>query len=100
VWFVADKPADLRGQVGGLVQAMAAFGGGEGGGAAVPKLDLPGNGQSGAGIVGMVDVLKQFDANGQQIGNALGSAASTSQPLGISSIRNSAEPPTIPGGRS
>jgi hypothetical protein len=89
VWFVAEKPADMRGKVGGMVQAMAAFAEGQGGaGAQLPTLEnARTNGIPAAMTVGgMVDTLRHYDANGNLI--AAGSGASTDQPLGLDALRN------------
>ena len=100
VWFTAQKPAavsatpaapaadTLRGKVGGLVQAMASFnatGSASADSASKPGLaDLSGSAvktgmQASIGV--MVDVMKQFDANGNKLGNAGAPLASTAESL-------------------
>jgi ribosomal silencing factor RsfS len=88
VWFTAQTPAaaapvtdNLRTRVGGLVQAMAAFN--AGGSSTAPALTLPDatGGAPKAGLLAavgsMVDVLKQFDANGGKL-PTLGATLSSS----------------------
>ena len=88
VWFVADKsgsttpaettataPADLRSKVVDLVQAMAGFDGSPAASSVAPALTVPGASTAGstgslAAVGGIVDVLKQFNANGQPVGGA------------------------------
>ena len=93
VWFTADKPAadaatttdTLRGKVGSMVQAMAAFNaadtGAVAGGLTLP--DLSGGTQTGllASVGSMVDVMKQFDANGNQVVGTNAAMASTAESL-------------------
>ena len=85
VWFVADKAGayaaedGLRDKVTGLVQAMSGFGGAGSGGTAssLPGLgESPSAGVQGAVAVGgLVDALKQFDANGQSVAPVTGVAS-------------------------
>jgi len=95
VWFTADKTAGeaaatastdtLRGKVGSLVQAMAAFNavdtGAVAGGLTLP--DLSGGTQTGllASVGSMVDVMKQFDANGNQVVGTNAAMTSTAESL-------------------
>ena len=81
----AATASSLTTQVGGLVDAMAAFDGA--GTKALPgaegllsvKPDAQANLTVSGGITGMVDALKQFDANGQPLngGKALSAASLT-----------------------
>jgi len=84
VWFVADKTAayatdGLRDKVTGLVQAMSGFGGASSGStpSTLPGLgEAPAAGVQGAVAVGgLVDALKQFDANGQSVAPVTGVAS-------------------------
>jgi hypothetical protein len=87
VWFVAERPQpDLRSKVTDLVQAMASFDGaptGDTNGSGIPQLDISGNTSANlaANVGGMVDALKQFDSNGNRIGQGSGTLASTAQSL-------------------
>jgi hypothetical protein len=92
VWFTADKAAagaaatdTLRGKVGSMVQAMAAFNAADTG-AAAGGLTLPnlsGGTQTGllASVGTMVDVMKQFDANGNKVAGANVAMTSTAESL-------------------
>jgi hypothetical protein len=94
VWFTADKSAadaaaaasdTLRGKVGSMVQAMAAFNaadsGAVAGGLTLPNLS--GGAQTGllASVGSMVDVMKQFDANGNKVSGANLAMTSTAESL-------------------
>ena len=86
VWFVADKnqnaadasststtSTDLRSRVGGLVQAMASFDNATSSSSSgTGSLTAPVTGTESAtplaSVGGLVDVLKQFDANGNVLG--------------------------------
>jgi hypothetical protein len=70
----AAAPNDLRAQVGGLVDAMQAFStgssgaaGGAGGNPIPLTKEAPVISSAGGGVLGMVDALKQFDANGKPV---------------------------------
>jgi hypothetical protein len=95
VWFTTDKSAaeaaasattdTLRGKVGSMVQAMAAFNAGDAsvaaGGLTLPNLS--GGAQTGllASVGTMVDVMKQFDANGNKVAGTNAAMASTAESL-------------------
>ena len=95
VWFVAK---DLRSQVSGLVQAIASFGSSQPGTAASgsPTINLVSGGTSTASLAvsanvgGIVDMLKQFDANGNPIGTAgiLQASPTTGQTLNLSNAQD------------
>ena len=79
---------DLRKRVSSLAQAMGAFS--EGAGAidtlAAPNLNVAGtvpptNGGAGLAVGGMVDVMKQFDSNGNQLASPMAVAPSTTTAL-------------------
>ena len=101
VWFVADTsnqpPAvepDMRTRVVDFVQAISAFeeSAQSGGGQDATKLqldaalDAPPVMALGTAVNQMSDVLKQFDANGQQIGGALTPMASSDQTLRLNAL--------------
>ena len=93
VWFTADKsaadvsapPATLSSKVGSMVQAMTAFNaadtGAVAGGLTLPNLS--GGAQTGllASVGTMVDVMKQFDANGNKVAGANAVMTSTAESL-------------------
>jgi len=79
---------DLRTRVSSLAQAMGSFS--EGAGAvdtlAAPSLNVAGNvpstiGGAGLAVGGMVDVMKQFDSNGNQLASPLAATPSTTTAL-------------------
>ena len=91
VWFTADKAAaqtattdTLRGKVGSMVQAMAAFNAGDAG-AAAGGLTLPNLAGAQTGLLAsvgtMVDVMKQFDANGNKVAGTNAAMTSTAESL-------------------
>jgi hypothetical protein len=91
VWFTADKSAaqaaatTLSSKVGSMVQAMTAFNAADPG-AATGGLTLPnlaGGAQTGllASVGTMVDVMKQFDANGNKVTGANAAMTSTAESL-------------------
>jgi hypothetical protein len=92
VWFTTDKSAaeaaatadTLRGKVGNMVQAMAAFNAGDAG-AAAGGLTLPNLAGTQTGLLAsvgtMVDVMKQFDANGNKVSGSNAAMTSTAESL-------------------
>jgi hypothetical protein len=110
VWFVADKnefattatdpllagteaAGDLGTKVSGLVQAIASFEGVSDTTAGASSLGLPEPTTSAAPLVattgGMVDVLKQFDANGQPLaGSSLVQSAPAAPSLTPQTLEN------------
>jgi trimeric autotransporter adhesin len=107
VWFVAERaaaptpePDSLRSRVSGLVQAMAAWNADAdtGGANALPSVDDGSNAGAladGGDIGRMVDVLRQFDANGQPVGTV----STLLQPAGpTTSLTASLMPSTTTGG--
>jgi hypothetical protein len=76
----------LRNRVSGLVQAMASFNAG-GTGSAAQGLTLPDLSETTAktglmsAVGSMVDVMKQFDANGSRMPSGAASMASTAESL-------------------
>ena len=102
VWFVADTSSqpvavaeqDMRSRVVDLVQAMASFQGGaqSGGGHEASKLQLasvsnaPLAVTAGVNASQMADVLKQFNAYGQPIGQASQALASSDQALRLNGL--------------
>ena len=88
---------DLRKRVSSLAQAMGAFS--EGAGAidtlAAPNLNVAGtvpptNGGAGLAVGGMVDVMKQFDSNGNQVLASVETAVSSSQSLAKPNLQSGA----------
>jgi trimeric autotransporter adhesin len=81
VWFVTDQSApqaDLRSRVNGLVEVMQAFGQEEAAPAA-PSLPNPNPGSStlSGQLASTLDLMRQFDANGQPNASASGLAATS-----------------------
>jgi len=102
VWFTTDKSAaqaaldaaakpaaqstdSLRGKVGSMVQAMAAFNAADtsvqAGGITLPTLSSGAKTGLLAAVGSMVDVMKGFDANGKQVGGTSIAMTSTAESL-------------------
>ncbi len=105
VWFVANKDQDLRTQVSGLTQAIATFNDSQSGvanneGSSITA-PLSGTQQGGQTVVvnvgGIVDTLKQFDANGNLVTNAVQSSGSLQAGVGEQSSLIDAQDPTKTG---
>jgi hypothetical protein len=82
----APETVNLRTQVTGLAQAISSFGETAGDGLQSPALNLSGdaglNKQTTQTLVSMVDVMKQFDANGNLLSKQPPLAASLTSPSG------------------
>jgi hypothetical protein len=86
---VAAPAVDLRGNVSSLVQAMSAFGSGEGAAATGGTLKLDGSNAGGGvntAVAAMADALKQFDANGQLFSST--QTAATDAELRLKALRD------------
>jgi hypothetical protein len=88
VWFQMQAPADLRGSVTSLVQAMASYGsdGGNAGEGKLPTLDaLKSSSGVNASVAQMADALKQYDAKLLGAGEGL---ASTDDSLRLKALQS------------
>src|SRR5262249_54158049 len=88
VWFQQGQSGgDLRGVVGGLVQAMANYGSDSGSTANAPKLDII-DGSKSTNVSAMAAAMSMFDANGQQLGGSTMTATSD-ETLRLKALQNS-----------
>jgi hypothetical protein len=88
---------DLRSRVSGLAQAIGAFDGAStGSDSSVTRLDLASaavakTATSTLAVGSMVDVMKQFDANGNLVAGQGSTIAATVKPLNVSGIQDAAQ---------
>ncbi|MDR7377138.1 ABC-type transporter Mla MlaB component, partial [Rhodoferax ferrireducens] len=91
----AVQSVDLRSRVSSLAQAMGTFdSSAPSDGLAVTRVDLPVMGKAAAATLAvgsMVDVMKQFDANGNMVGGQSGTIASVAKSLNLPGIQDPAD---------
>ena len=102
---VASGTPDLRTQVSGLAQAIGSFATADSSGDSASGQTLTGTGtlpptSVGLAVVSMVDVMKQFDANGNPLGGAVNVAGTNSTTLTVPKLNDTASGGMLTGGGS